>query len=321
MTRPVAGFGLNDVDLRARRRPAGPGPGRPLRVRDASGPPWRRGVPPVRRRPRCRGCSRCARARSGSSTRRRAARSAGPSRPGCARRRAVRPGTVRASRAGVGAVHQVEAAVAGERRSGVAPGRRLGQGVECPESGPSTCWTRKRPVSASRARATGNRAGAGGWRGPGAVAGRVDEEDEAVVPRPRRGPFPLEPEIGGPAVVAVRDESLVPGEVCLDLAALGRVRHGPEPVPEAVLRRGGEQRLPQNRALDHRARPRRRPLVAAVGQQQRFQVGPCRTHQLRAVRDDVVHDVLVGSTMPSAVGAGARAPIRPRWRISSLRCS
>lgn len=134
------------------------------------------------------------------------------------------------------------------------------------------------------------------------MAGRVDEEDETVVPRPGGGLFPLEPQIGGPAVVAVRDERLVPGEVRRDLAPLGRIGHGPEPVPETVLRRGGEQRLPQDRALDHRRRPGRCARPAAVGQQQRLQMGTRRTHQLRAVRDDAVHDVLVGQH--DALGGG-----------------
>ncbi|CAM5699433.1 hypothetical protein SBADM41S_11070 [Streptomyces badius] len=218
-------------------------------------------------------------------------------------------GAVRTDGAGqqsrVGAVHQVEAPVAGEEER-VAGGRRFGQNAEGPGERPFDLLDAE--VAGQRFQGPGNRQvaqepvdGADLQR----VAGRVDEEDQAVVPGARGGLFPLEPEVGRPAVVAVRDERLVPGEVRLDLAPVRRVRHRPQPVPEAVLRRRREQRFPQDRAVDDRGRPRRRAPVAAVRQQQRLQMGPCRTHQLRAVRDDVVHDVLVGQH-DALVGGGER---------------
>lgn len=136
----------------------------------------------------------------------------------------------------------MEAAVAGEEER-VALRRRAGQGVERsgeraldrtdPEEARESF---ERPGDRQAAQQPVDRADLE------RVAGRVDEEDEAEVPGARRGLFPLEPEVGGPAVVAVGDQRLVPGQVRLDLGALGGVRDGPEAVVEPVLRRGGEQR-------------------------------------------------------------------------------
>lgn len=108
-------------------------------------------------------------------------------------------------------------------------------------------------------------------------------------------------------MVAVRDQSLVPAEIRLDLGQVRRVGDRPQTVAETVLRGRREQRVAFRGALDDggRADP---GAVAAVGQQQRFEVGRGGTHQGRAVRDDVRHDVLVreddaGGRLRQAQGA------------------
>lgn len=127
---------------------------------------------------------------------------------------------------------------------------------------------------------------------PQRVAGRVDQQDQAEVPGAGDRVFLLETEVRGPAVVAVGDERLVSGEIGFDLGPVGRVGDRPEAVAVAVLRGGGEQWRPVDGAFDDGGRAGRVTL-AAVGQQERFEVGGCGPHQVGPVFDDMGHHVLV----------------------------
>ncbi len=106
-----------------------------------------------------------------------------------------------------------------------------------------------------------------------------------------------QPEVGRPAVVAVGDQGLVGGEFAADHRQVGRVGERPEAVVDAVLRGGRQERRLCGRALDQTGRARRR-AVAPVGEEQRLQVGAGGAHEVRAVRDDVRHDVLVRQHQP-----------------------
>ncbi len=125
------------------------------------------------------------------------------------------------------------------------------------------------------------------------VASGVHEEDQAVVPGAGGGLLGVEPQIGGPAVVAVGDEGLPLGEVLVDGGQVVRVGEGPQPVGEAVLGGGGEQRFGADRALDD-GRGAVGGTVPAVGEEERFEVGVGVAHERGAVLDDVRHHVLVG---------------------------
>lgn len=128
---------------------------------------------------------------------------------------------------------------------------------------------------------------------PERIAGRVHQEDEAVVPGARARVLLLEPQVGRPSVVAVRDQRLVTEQVRLDLRALGGIGDRPQPVAETVLRGRGEQRRAVDGPLDDGGRARAGVPVAAVGQQQGFQMGGGGAHQIGPVLDDMRHDVLV----------------------------
>lgn len=99
----------------------------------------------------------------------------------------------------------------------------------------------------------------------------------------------------------VGDQGLATGQIRLDLRAVGGVGDRPEPVAVAVLGRRGEQRRPVDGPLDDGGRTRGVP-VAAVGQQQRFEMRRGGSHQIGAVLDDMGHHVLVREH--DAVGGG-----------------
>lgn len=101
--------------------------------------------------------------------------------------------------------------------------------------------------------------------------------------------------------MAVRDEGLAGQEIGGGLGLLRRIGDGPQPVPQPVLRRGGEQRGPPGRPLDDRRRAGLR-TVTRIGEEQRFEVGAGGAHQGGPVRHDVVHHLLVREDDP--VGGG-----------------
>ena len=156
---------------------------------------------------------------------------------------------------------------------------------------------------------------------PQRVAGGVDEQDQAVVPGARRGVLVAQAQVGGPAVVAVGDQRLVGGEVGLDLREVGRVGERPQPVAETVLRGGGRQRFALDGALDDGGRAGR-GAVAAVGQQQGFQVGGGgRASGPRGPRRRAASRPRAAGRRPRPVRRGRSAPMRPRWRMPSPSCS
>ncbi len=93
-------------------------------------------------------------------------------------------------------------------------------------------------------------------------------------------------------MVAVGDEGLVPRQFGPDAGQVVGVRHRPQAVAEAVLRGRREQRGLFGGAFHDGGRGRG-GAVAAVGEEQGFEVRPGGPHERRAVGDDVRHDVLV----------------------------
>ncbi len=126
---------------------------------------------------------------------------------------------------------------------------------------------------------------------PQRVAGGVDQQDQAPVPGAARqvAVLALQPQVHLPAVVPVGDQRATGGQVAGHLGQVRRVGDRPEPVPGAVAGGRGEQRLVPDGALDHLGRL----AVAAVRQQQRFEVGPGGPHQADPVGDRPGHHVLV----------------------------
>lgn len=129
-------------------------------------------------------------------------------------------------------------------------------------------------------------------------------------------------------MVAVGDEGLVVAEVGGDRHEVGGVRDPPQMVVDAVLGGRGEQRLALDGAFDDprgpagarpaSARPGgsvpRSPLavaVAAVGEQQRLQMGGRRAHQIGPVLDDMRHDLLVGEDDALLAGAQPQRADQP----------
>ncbi len=112
-----------------------------------------------------------------------------------------------------------------------------------------------------------------------------------------------------PAVVTVGDEGLVAAEVRGDGRLLGRVGHRPQAVAEAVLGGGGEQRLALRGPLDHRVRAA--GFLPDVGEEQGFEVGRGRPHQVGAVLDHVRHHVLVREDDARLGGGELQGPDDP----------
>ncbi|CAM5513270.1 hypothetical protein SANTM175S_00987 [Streptomyces antimycoticus] len=163
------------------------------------------------------------------------------------------------------------------------------------------------------------------------IAGGVDEQDEPEVPGAGLAALLAQPQIGGPAVVAVGDEGLVVAEVGGDRHEVGGVRDPPQTVVDAVFGGRGEQRLAPDGAFDDPrgpagARPAgarpggsvpRSPrsavpvAVAAVGEEQRLQMGGGGAHQIGSVLDDMRHDLLVGEDDALLTGAQPQCADQP----------
>jgi hypothetical protein len=126
-----------------------------------------------------------------------------------------------------------------------------------------------------------------------AEGGGVDEERQAEVPR--AGPVPgcvpvgLALQIGGIAVVAVRDQRLAPVQVGGDLGQLVVVGQRPQPVPQSVRQdRVDERRLRVGGGNSPAGR-----AAAVVHEEDRFEVGVDRGVQGEPVADRPGHRVLV----------------------------
>lgn len=145
---------------------------------------------------------------------------------------------------------------------------------------------------------------------PQGIADRVHEQYQPEVPGAGTRLLPLEPQIGGPTVVAVRDQRLTDRQVRLDAGLFRRIGDGPEPMGDAVLGRRGQERCPFHRPLDD-GRRTGRPAVTGVAQEQRFEMGPRRAHQVGPVRDDVRHDVLVRQHDALGRGRKGQCPDHP----------
>ncbi len=154
---------------------------------------------------------------------------------------------------------------------------------------------------------------------PQRVAGGVHEQDQAEVPGCARVVGGLEPAVGGPAVVAVGDQRLAAGEVGVDGGQFRGVGQGPQPVVDAVLGGGGQQRLGVlGRAVDDGGRSRRRRGRRAAGVRgwRRWRASGRRGRRpARGITSSC------GRTTPSSGGLSRSAPITPRWRWSPSRCS
>lgn len=201
----------------------------------------------------------------------------------------------------VGAVDQVEAAVARQQEGvgrAVAGRDRLGQGLDGfpqravdradAEGARYVLERRQRVRDRQPVQQPVDRADLEG------MARGVDQQHQAVRPGPGRSRrvFLAQPQIGRPPVVTVGDQRLTVRQIPLDLGQFGGIGDRPEAVAEAVVRGGGEQRRAPYGAFDD-GRRAGRVALAAVRQEQRFQVGGGRPHQGRAVLDDVRHHVLV----------------------------
>ncbi len=200
---------------------------------------------------------------------------------------------------GVGPVDEVEGAVGPGEQERVALRRRFGQRVHRLRQGHVQVADAERAVQRPQGLGDGQAVQqAVDGADPQRIAGRVDQQDQAVVPGAGEGCSARSRAVGRPAVVAVGDQGLVGGQFAADHRQVCGVGDGPEAVVDAVLGGGREQRGPLGRAPDQGGRARRRPVVAPVGEEQRFQVGAGGPHQVRAVRDDVRHDVLVRQHQP-----------------------
>ena len=122
---------------------------------------------------------------------------------------------------------------------------------------------------------------------PGRVGGRVDEQGQAVVPRPvPLAGLPaacLQLPVGGVPVMPVGDQCLPRRQVGAHGGDLGRVGDGPDPVPYGVLGQRLDQRLPAGRHVLHQPGGGARP-AAVVEQEDGLQVRLGGLHQLRAGR-------------------------------------
>ena len=228
---------------------------------------------------------------------------------------------VRSSRPGSGRSSRWKESGPPARRKAL-PGRRPGQGLQrvgqrvAPEAADAEGAGRG-PASALGGRQMRQHAVDGA--DPQRVAGGVDQQDEAVVPR--RG--------GGGAGAAARtaaDRSPSGG---------GRRRSAPGGRPRSAwiaARSAGSVTAHRRwrsrprwwwRAAGARSTARSMTAVApvavplaAVGEQQRFEVGGGRAHQGGAVLDDLRHDVLVRQDRRRPRPRRRSAPMRPRWSSS-----
>ena len=123
------------------------------------------------------------------------------------------------------------------------------------------------------------------------IAGAVHQQHQAAVPWAGRRALVPEAQIGGPPVVAVGDECLAGRQVRVDRGDVLGGAQRPQPMPSAVLADQGEQRRGHGGALDQGGGGA--AAVAAVGEQQRFEVGGGGAHQPGTVGHRRGHDLLV----------------------------
>ena len=156
------------------------------------------------------------------------------------------------------------------------------------------------------------------WR----EGGRVHQERQPRIPGP--GPGPRRPlarlklEVGGVAVVPVRDESLVRGQVRGDRRQLGGIGHAPQPVPDPVLGVDGDQRFAAPRLLGDLRGGGGWP-VPVVEQKDRLQVGPGRLHELAPSGDRPRNHVLVREHRPGTQRCQPQRPDQPALEYLAAR--